>query len=63
MNPRALMWLAIWGSIQLFFISSFSWLLWRVEQVYRIVRRHEASCRRSVSEIKHLEASITEKDA
>lgn len=46
------MWLALWASIQLFFISSLGMVLVRVQQIYRIVRRYESSCRRSVAEAK-----------
>jgi hypothetical protein len=53
------MWLALWGSIQLFFIAAMSLTTVRVQQIYRIVRRQEQSCRRSVSEVKEIAASIT----
>jgi hypothetical protein len=52
------MWLALWVSVQLFFIASLSWVLVRVEQVYRLVRRYEASCRQSVGKVKEIEAAI-----
>ena len=57
---RGLIWLAIWASIQLFFITSFSLLLVRVQQIYRIVRRQEKSCRSSLAEVRLIEASMAE---
>lgn len=56
------MWLALWASIQLFFITSLGTVLIRVQQIYRIVSRHEASCRRSVKEVQQIEASISNGD-
>lgn len=51
-------WFALWASIQLFFVASLGLVLVRVQQIYRIVRRYEASCRRSVTEVKQVEASM-----
>ena len=58
MSPRTLVWLALWGSIQIFLISLLSATFWRVQQIYRSMKRLESNCRRSVKVVKDAEAAI-----